>query len=141
MGHAATKSVNMAERNNSVGVYENIESLGEEVRQQDSVADLKDSIMLGIRDSVNEVLAVMVTNVRLQEEILAAVVKNGERMEQIASLVQKQSSAQCNTLASNKQNGAENSYGPVSNRNKFCHNCMRPGHIRRECRSGKYMYR
>ena len=93
----------MAKRNDSVGVYENIESLGEELRQQDS-----DSMMLGIRDSVNEVLAVMVTNVRLQEEILAAVVKNGERMEQIASLVQGQSSVQCNTIALNKQNGAEN---------------------------------
>ena len=141
MGHAATKSVNMAEGNNSVGVYENIESLGEEVRQQDSVSDLKDSITLGIRDTVNEVLAVMVTNVRLQEEILAAVVKNGERMEQIASLIQKQSPAQCNTLALNKHNGAENSHGPVSNRIKVCHKCLRPGHIRRECRSGKYMYR
>ena len=139
MGHAATKSVNMAERNNSVGVYENIESLGEEVRQQDSVSDLKDSITLGIRDTVNEVLAVMVTNVRLQEEILAAVVKNGERMEQIASLIERQSSGQCDTMILNEHADAGNEVKPGNRRPVICYRCGKPGHIRKQCWRGRCM--
>ena len=72
MGKAISKSENMGDKNNSDGVYENLESLGEEIAMQNGIAKLKDSMTSEIRKSMNEVVAVLVGSLKVQEDILAA---------------------------------------------------------------------
>ena len=132
MGNAVSKSENMGDKNNSDGVYENMESLGEEIAMQNGIAKLKDSMTSEIRKSMNEVVAVLADNLRVQEDVLAALTKNKENMEQIISIMEKLSSADRDTK--NEQKGSENKGRPKGMGVVQCFRCGKFGHIRRECK-------
>ena len=132
MGNAVSKSENMGDKNNSDGVYENMDSLGEEIAMQNGIAKLKDSMTSEIRKSMNEVVAVLVDNLRVQEDVLAALTKNKENMEQIISIMEKLSSADRDTK--NEQKDSENKGWPKGMGVVQCFRCGKFGHIRRNCK-------
>jgi len=132
MGNPVSKSENMVDKNNSDVVYENMESLGEEIAMQNGIAKLKDSMTSDIRKSMNEVVAVLVSSLRVQEDILAALNKNKENMEQIISMMEKLPSADRDTK--NQQKGFENKGRPKWMGVVQCFRCGKFGHIRRECK-------
>ena len=132
MGNAVSKSENMGDKNNSDGVYENMESLGEEIAMQNGIAKLKDSMTSEIRKSMNEVVAVLVDNLRVQEDVLAALTKNKENMEQIISIMEKLSSA--DRVTKNEEKGSENQGRPKGMGVVQCFRCGKFGHIRRNCK-------
>ena len=125
MGHTLAKSSKMEENYNSVGLYENLESLGEEVADR-GVADVLDSKMAETLDSMNQVLHMMVDCQRVQEEMLAAVIKNGEKLEEILSVIRQLPPAN----GDGKIGGNER---PQRNTARVCYRCGKTGHIRKYC--------
>ena len=121
----------MEENYNSVGLYENLESLGEEVANR-GVADVQDSKMAEILNSMNQVLHMMVDSQRVQEQMLAAVIKNGEKLEEILSEIRKLPPANGDDRI---EQGFVISQGPQRNTAKVCYRCGKAGHIKRNCRT------
>ena len=134
MGNTHTKSSKMDKSYNSTGMYENLESLGEEFAKRESVAELKDSKIVEILDSMNEAVQVMVDTLRAQEEMLAVLVKNGEKLEQIVSIIRKLPPTHGD--AKIKQSDMM-SKEPKWKESRVCYRCWKPGHIRRDCRTGR----
>ena len=134
MGNIQTKTSKMERSYNSTGMYENLESLGEEVARREGVAELKDSKIDEILDSMNEAVQVMVDTLRAQEEMLAVLVKNGEKLEQIVSIIRKFPPTHGEAKIRQNDNISEE---PKWKESRVCFRCRKPGHIRRDCRIGR----
>ena len=134
MGNTLAKTSKMEESYNSTGMYENLESLGEEAAKRESVSELKDSKIAGILHSMSEAVQVMVDTLRVQEEMLSVLVKNGERLEQIVSIIRKLPPTHGDAKIRQRDIVSEE---PKWKESKVCYRCRKPGHIRRDCRIGR----
>ena len=133
MGNTLTKSSKMDKSYDSTGMYENLESLREEVEKR-GVAELKDSKIAEILDSMNEAVQVMVDTLRAQEEMIAVLVKNGEKLEQIVSIIRKLPPTHGDAKIKPSDILSEE---PKWTESRVCYRCWKPGHIRRDCRTGR----
>ena len=144
MGQSAVKPRMSSTDGLSERVYENMESLGEELAAQGAAATFtKDSIaecgmkMCELKDVLSE-------NLEAQRQILEVMVDQQEKLDQIVALIQKQSEPLVRTRVNgvttatrNHQQAPESSksqatlHGRVDNR--MCYRCRRLGHIRRNC--------
>ena len=138
MGHALAKSSKMEENCNLTGMYENLESLREEVANRAGVAELKDSKIAEILNLMNEALQALADTLRTQGEMLAALIKNGEKLKQIVSIIRKVSIIRNlppvhgdTKIEQRDHRGDEAKWKEF----KVCYRCRKLGHIRRDCRN------
>ena len=132
MGQSLAKSFKMEENCNSTGMYENLESLREEVANRAGVAELKDSKIAEILNLMNEALQVLADTLRTQGEMLAALIKNGEKLEQIVSIIRNLPPAHGDTKIEQRDHRGDEAKWKEF---KVCYRCRKLGHIRRDCRN------
>ena len=132
MGQSLAKSFKMEENCNSTGMYENLESLREEVANRAGVAELKDSKIAEILNLMNEALQVLADTLRTQGEMLAALIKNGEKLEQIVSIIRNLPPVHGDTKIEQRDHRGDEAKWKEF---KVCYRCRKLGHIRRDCRN------
>ena len=144
MGQSAVKPKMGSSDGLSGRVYENMESLGEELAAQGAAAILvKDSIE-EFRMEVREIRDILSESLKAQREIFKIIVDQQKKLDQIVASIQKQSEPLVKTgVVGNKAVTRNHPQVPESSKsradlhgrvdNRICYGCGRSGHIRRNC--------